>query len=57
MTLQLRAVKMNAMFRLFEVAERLGVTVSRLMLVWIGGLKLYACEDESTFPLVAKSPS
>lgn len=54
---------MNAVSQLFEKAawaDRVGVGVTRLglvvVLVWIGGLKAYAYEDEGIVPLVANSP-
>jgi uncharacterized membrane protein YkgB len=49
--------------KLFELAARLdraGVTVTRIglvvVLVWIGGLKVFAYEDEGIVPFVANSP-
>ncbi|HEX4611330.1 MAG TPA: DUF417 family protein [Urbifossiella sp.] len=54
---------MNAFNRLFEIAaktDRVGVTLSRIglvvVLVWIGGLKIYKYEDEGIVPFVANSP-
>src|SRR5262245_8743158 len=48
---------------LFELAARLdrvGITVTRIglivVLVWIGGLKVFAYEDEGIVPFVANSP-
>jgi uncharacterized membrane protein YkgB len=49
--------------KLFELAARLdrvGLTVTRVglvvVLVWIGGLKVFAYEDEGIVPFVANSP-
>jgi uncharacterized membrane protein YkgB len=49
--------------KLFELAARLdrvGIAVTRLglvvVLVWIGGLKVFAYEDEGIVPFVANSP-
>src|SRR3954467_9369063 len=54
---------MNANTRLFEVAaraDRVGLTVTRLglvvVLVWIGGLKVYHYEADGIVPFVANSP-
>ena len=54
---------MNAIDRLFESAARLdraGIVVTRvgmvLVLVWIGGLKVFHYEDEGIVPFVANSP-
>jgi uncharacterized membrane protein YkgB len=54
---------MNLIDKLFEAAaraDRVGVTVTRIglvvVLVWIGGLKLFAYEDEGIVPFVANSP-
>jgi uncharacterized membrane protein YkgB len=54
---------MNAITRLFELAakaDRIGMTVTRaglvLVLVWIGGLKVYQYEAEGIVPFVANSP-
>lgn len=55
---------MNAITQLLETAaraDRLGLTVTRLglvvVLVWIGGLKVYRYEDEGIVPFVANSPA
>ena len=48
----------------FEVAsrlDRLGITLTRVglvvVLVWIGGIKMYRYEDEGIVPFVANSPA
>jgi len=53
----------NAITRLFELAakaDRIGMTVTRaglvLVLVWIGGLKVYQYEADGIVPFVANSP-
>jgi uncharacterized membrane protein YkgB len=54
---------MNRIDRLFEPAARLdraGIALTRaglvVVLVWIGGLKLFRYEDEGIVPFVANSP-
>jgi len=54
---------MDRINKLFELAARLnglGVAVTRIglvvVLVWIGGLKVFAYEDEGIVPFVADSP-
>ena len=54
---------MTAITRLFELAakaDRIGMTVTRaglvLVLVWIGGLKVYQYEADGIVPFVANSP-
>jgi reactive chlorine resistance protein C len=54
---------MKAKIRLFESAARLdqtGIVVTRIglvvVLVWIGGLKIFHYEDEGIVPFVANSP-
>src|SRR5437588_6071508 len=54
---------MERMTKLFELAarvDRLGIIITRIglvaVLVWIGGLKVFAYEDESIVPFVANSP-
>ena len=54
---------MDRTTRLFELAARLdrvGIAVTRsgliVVLVWIGGLKVFAYEDEGIVPFVANSP-
>src|SRR5918993_702878 len=54
---------MNSVTRLFELAakaDRVGLTVTRaglvLVLVWIGGLKVYHYEADGIVPFVANSP-
>src|SRR5262249_30102676 len=49
--------------KVFELAarqDRLGITVTRVglvvVLVWIGGLKIFKYEDEGIVPFVANSP-
>ena len=55
---------MSTTNRLLESAsrlDRLGITLTRIglvvVLVWIGGLKLYRYEDEGIVPFVANSPA
>jgi uncharacterized membrane protein YkgB len=54
---------MDSINKLFELAARLdrvGIAVTRVglvvVLVWIGGLKVFAYEDEGIVPFVANSP-
>jgi uncharacterized membrane protein YkgB len=54
---------MDRIHRMFESAARLnrvGISVTRIglvvVLVWIGGLKVFAYEDEGIVPFVANSP-
>lgn len=54
---------MNRFNKLFEMAaklDRAGITLTRIglvvVLVWIGGLKIYKYEDEGIVPFVANSP-
>ena len=54
---------MNTVIKLFETAaraDRTGIIVTRIglvvVLVWIGGLKVFAYEDEGIVPFVANSP-
>jgi uncharacterized membrane protein YkgB len=54
---------MSGTNRLFELAaglDRVGITVTRIgliiVLLWIGGLKVFAYEDEGIVPFVANSP-
>lgn len=54
---------MNAITRLFEAAaraDRVGLAVTRVglvvVLVWIGGLKIYKYEADGIVPFVANSP-
>src|SRR5260370_16187684 len=54
---------MNITTKLFQLAARLdrvGIIVTRIglvaVLVWIGGLKAFAYEDEGIVPFVANSP-
>jgi uncharacterized membrane protein YkgB len=55
---------MGAITRLFGLAagaDRLGLAVTRaglvVVLVWIGGLKVYHYEADGIVPFVANSPS
>ncbi len=55
---------MNAVTKLFEAAakaDRVGLTVTRIglvvVLVWIGGLKVYKYEADGIVPFVANSPA
>jgi uncharacterized membrane protein YkgB len=54
---------MNTVIQLFETAaraDRAAIIVARVglvvVLVWIGGLKAFAYEDEGIVPFVANSP-
>jgi uncharacterized membrane protein YkgB len=54
---------MNVITKLFEMAaraDRFGIAVTRIglvvVLVWIGGLKIFRYEDEGIVPFVANSP-
>jgi uncharacterized membrane protein YkgB len=51
---------LNKPFELAARLDRLGITVTRIglviVLVWIGGLKIFAYEDEGIVPFVANSP-
>jgi uncharacterized membrane protein YkgB len=50
----------NKLFELAARLDRVGITVTRIglvvVLVWIGGLKVFAYEDEGIVPFVANSP-
>jgi uncharacterized membrane protein YkgB len=52
--------RINHLFELAARLDRLGITLTRIglivVLVWIGGLKVYAYEDEGIVPFVANSP-
>ena len=52
--------KINQLFKLTARLDRIGITVTRIglvvVLVWIGGLKVFAYEDEGIVPFVANSP-
>jgi uncharacterized membrane protein YkgB len=52
--------RINKLFELAARLDRVGVTVTRIglvvVLVWIGGLKVFAYEDEGIVPFVANSP-
>lgn len=55
---------MDRINKLFETAaklDRVGITLTRIglvvVLVWIGGLKIYKYEDEGIVPFVANSPA
>jgi uncharacterized membrane protein YkgB len=63
MSRQQETISMDRINKLFELAARLdrvGITVTRIglivVLVWIGGLKVFAYEDEGIVPFVANSP-
>lgn len=50
----------NSLFQLAAKADRVGITVTRIglviVLVWIGGLKVYRYEADGIVPFVANSP-
>ncbi len=50
----------NKLFELAARLDRVGLTVTRIglvvVLLWIGGLKVFAYEDEGIVPFVANSP-
>ena len=50
----------NKLFELAAGLDRTGITVTRIglvvVLIWIGGLKAFAYEDEGIVPFVANSP-
>ncbi len=52
--------RINKLFEYAAHADRLGVTLTRVglvvVLVWIGGLKVFKFEDEGIVPFVANSP-
>jgi uncharacterized membrane protein YkgB len=52
--------RINKLFELAARLDRVGITITRIglviVLVWIGGLKVYAYEDEGIVPFVANSP-
>jgi uncharacterized membrane protein YkgB len=52
--------RINKLFELAARLDRVGITVTRIglvvVLVWIGGLKVFAYEDEGIVPFVANSP-
>src|ERR1700757_1525298 len=52
--------KINRLLELAAKLDRVGITVTRIglvvVLVWIGGLKVFAYEDEGIVPFVANSP-
>ena len=52
--------RINKLFELAARLDRVGVSVTRIglvvVLVWIGGLKVFAYEDEGIVPFVANSP-
>src|SRR5262245_2273993 len=52
--------RINHLFELAARLDRLGIILTRVglivVLVWIGGLKVYAYEDEGIVPFVANSP-
>ena len=52
--------RINKLFELAARLDRVGVAVARIglvvVLVWIGGLKVFAYEDEGIVPFVANNP-
>lgn len=52
--------QLHALYALAAKADQIGITVTRLglvvVLIWIGGLKVYLYEDEGIVPFVANSP-
>ncbi|VTR96837.1 membrane protein : Putative transmembrane protein OS=Blastopirellula marina DSM 3645 GN=DSM3645_14830 PE=4 SV=1: DUF417 [Gemmata massiliana] len=52
--------RINQVFELAARADKFGVALTRVglivVLVWIGGLKIYKYEDEGIVPFVANSP-
>jgi uncharacterized membrane protein YkgB len=52
--------RVNKLFELAARLDRVGITVTRIglvvVLMWIGGLKVFAYEDEGIVPFVANSP-
>jgi reactive chlorine resistance protein C len=52
--------RINKLFELAARLDRVGILVTRIglvvVLVWIGGLKAFAYEDEGIVPFVANSP-
>jgi uncharacterized membrane protein YkgB len=52
--------RINKLFELAARLDRVGIIVTRIglvvVLVWIGGLKVFAYEDEGIVPFVANSP-
>jgi uncharacterized membrane protein YkgB len=52
--------RINKLFELAARLDRVGIIVTRIglvvVLVWIGGLKAFAYEDEGIVPFVANSP-
>ena len=52
--------RMTKLFELVARVDRLGIIITRIglvaVLVWIGGLKVFAYEDEGIVPFVANSP-
>jgi uncharacterized membrane protein YkgB len=52
--------RINKFFELAARLDRVAITVTRIglvvVLVWIGGLKVFAYEDEGIVPFVANSP-
>jgi uncharacterized membrane protein YkgB len=53
-------IRFNKLFELAARLDRVGIAVTRIglvvVLVWIGGLKVFAYEDEGIVPFVANSP-
>ena len=52
--------RINTLFEAAAKLDRAGITLTRIglvvVLVWIGGLKIYKYEDEGIVPFVANSP-
>jgi uncharacterized membrane protein YkgB len=52
--------RINKLFELAARLDRVGIAVTRIglivVLVWIGGLKVFAYEDEGIVPFVSNSP-
>jgi reactive chlorine resistance protein C len=52
--------RINKLFEMAAKLDRVGITLTRIglvvVLVWIGGLKIYKYEDEGIVPFVANSP-
>jgi uncharacterized membrane protein YkgB len=53
--------KINSLFESAARMDRVGISATRIglvvVLVWIGGLKMYRYEDEGIVPFVANSPT
>jgi uncharacterized membrane protein YkgB len=57
----MRKLTLDSLLELAARLDRLGVSLTRVglvvVLVWIGGLKMYRYEDEGIVPFVANSPA